>query len=249
MRSIDHLRPAGKPAPPRPSRLTASTSWADLLGGHRQRLAQSFVPARGEVALEGVGVLVTEARGQDTGRFADRHHVPPVAFAAAATRSALMVASSTREPSLAADPDEGAVPGDVVGQPTGAQVVDQAVEGLGGHVAHEPVVHRQARGPAAVGDALGLLEGEHPVGGGGPGADPQGVLHVLEKLVRAAQHAGDVGAHRDHVGTDGLGAQHLVERGRAQDLGRRQPHQSRRSRRWPRAAASRPAPAPDGRWG
>ena len=29
LRSIDHLRPAGKPAPPRPSRLAASTSCGD----------------------------------------------------------------------------------------------------------------------------------------------------------------------------------------------------------------------------
>ena len=32
LRSIDHLRPAGKPAPPRPSRLAASTSAATASG-------------------------------------------------------------------------------------------------------------------------------------------------------------------------------------------------------------------------
>ena len=93
----------------------------------------------------------------------------------------------------------------------GPQVVDQAVEALRGDVAEEPVVHLQTRGPAAVGHALGLLQGEHPVGRGGPGPDAQGLLRVVEQLVGAAQHAGDVGAHRHHVGPHRLGVEHVVE--------------------------------------
>ena len=49
---------------------------------------------------------------------------------------------------------------------------------------------------------------------------------MVEQLVGAAQHAGDVGAQRDHIGPDGLGVQHLVERGRPQDLRGRQAHQA-----------------------
>ena len=60
-RSIDHLRPAGKPAPPRPSRLALLTSSATSLGRHRERLAQPVVAAGREVALERVRVVVADA--------------------------------------------------------------------------------------------------------------------------------------------------------------------------------------------
>ena len=82
-----------------------------------------------------------------------------------------------------------------------------------------------------------------------PAPTPSDALDVLEQLVGAAQHAGDVGAHRHHVGPDRLGVQHVVERGRAEHLGRRSPPPARRSRPWPRGATSRPAPGPGGRGG
>ena len=52
-RSIDHLRPAGKPAPPRPSRLALLTSAATSAGAIDERLAEALVAAGREVALEG----------------------------------------------------------------------------------------------------------------------------------------------------------------------------------------------------
>ena len=61
-----------------------------------------------------------------------------------------------------------AVPRDVIGESAGTQVLDEGVKGLGGHVPDESIVDRQARGAPTVGDALGLLEGEHPVSRGGP---------------------------------------------------------------------------------
>ena len=51
-RSIDHLRPAGKPAPPRPSRLALLTSAATSAGRHRQRLSEALVATGGQVPLE-----------------------------------------------------------------------------------------------------------------------------------------------------------------------------------------------------
>ena len=43
------------------------------LGGHGQRLAQAVVAAGGQVALEGVGVVVAEPAGDDLGRVGDGH--------------------------------------------------------------------------------------------------------------------------------------------------------------------------------
>ena len=65
------------------------------------------------------------------------------------------------------------------------------------------------------------MQGEHAVGRRPAGADTERGLGVLEQLERAAEQAGDVGAHRHRVGADGLGVQHVVEGGGALHLGRR----------------------------
>src|SRR5947209_6800804 len=67
------------------------------------------------------------------------------------------------QPDRAPHPAEGPVGGHLGRQLTGAQAGDEAVEGSGGDFAEEAPVDGQAGGPAAVGDALHLLEGEHPV--------------------------------------------------------------------------------------
>ena len=100
-----------------------------------------------------------------------------------------------------------------------AQVVDQLVEGAGADVAEEAPVHRQARGAAAEGDALHLLEGELAVVGGAPGGHAQRGLGVLQQLHPAVEQAGQVGAHRHQVAAHRLGEEHVVEAGRAVDLG------------------------------
>ena len=194
------LAPGREPGPTPPEQAHGVDLARDLLGRHAQRLAQALVPARGQVALEGVGVLVLEPRRHDAGGFADDHHAPPGGL----RRRGLALGADggvvDTQPALAPYPDECAVPGDLVVELPGAQARHQSVEGLRRDVTHETVVHRQARGPAAVGDALGLLEREHPVSRRRPRADPERALDVVEHLVGAAQHAGDVGAHRDHVG-------------------------------------------------
>src|SRR5439155_1376623 len=67
------------------------------------------------------------------------------------------------------------------------------------------------RRPAA-GHALDLLEGELAVGGGRAGLDAQLLLGVLEQLVGAVEHAGDVRAERHEVTPDRLQEEHVVER-------------------------------------
>ncbi len=71
--SIDHLRPAGKPAPPRPSRLAASTSAATASGVMVSALRSAVVAAGGQVALQREGVVVAQARRDDLGGVGDGH--------------------------------------------------------------------------------------------------------------------------------------------------------------------------------
>ena len=212
---------AGSPRRPRRPRPPASST-APCAGlrsrrwpGSRSRVCESSCSRR-DVTIRGASVMAITSLPASPGRLgprcrggggvAPRPRMPPPSPAralglarAAAWRSAPIVASSTRRPPSRRTRTSVPWPGHVVGQASGAQVVDEAVEGLGRHVAEEAVVDLQARGPPAVGDALGVLEREHAVGRGRPGADAEGALGVLEQLVGAAQHAGDVGAHRDHV--------------------------------------------------
>ena len=145
----------------------------DLLGGHGERLAQTFVSPRGQVTLQRVRVLVPETRRDDAGSLGDRHHDPPSARAADGGALGPDGGVVDAQAALTAHPHQRAVPGDVVGQGPGPQPVDEGVEGLGRDVTDEAMVHGQARGPAAVGDALGLLEREHAVCGGRPRPDPE----------------------------------------------------------------------------
>ena len=114
-----------------------------------------------------------------------------------------------------------------VGERARAQVREQAVEALRCLRADVAVVDLDARRAVAVGQALGLLEREHAVGRRAAGADAERRLGVLEQLERAAEQAGDVGAHRHDVGADRLGVQHVVERGGPPHLGRRHAAQLR----------------------
>jgi len=89
--------------------------------------------------------------------------------------------------------------GHLVGQRAARQLVQEAVEVLRALAADEAAVHLDARREVAVGEALGLFEGEQPVGGRAAGPHAEALLGVLKELVRAAEQAGDIGAHRDHV--------------------------------------------------
>src|SRR5690606_19459527 len=58
-----------------------------------------------------------------------------------------------------------------------------------------------------------------------PRLDAEPALEVVEQLLTAEEHAGDVRADVDDVLADRLALEHLVERGGAEHLGRRDPHQ------------------------
>ena len=120
----------------------------------------------------------------------------------------------------AAHPHQGAVVRDGVRQAAGAEVAHQRVEALGRLPADVAVVDLHARRLVAVGQALGLVQREDAVGRRPAGAHAEGRLGVLQQLERAAEQAGDVGAHRHDVGADRLDVQHVVEGGRAPHLGR-----------------------------
>ena len=116
---------------------------------------------------------------------------------------------------------QGAVLGHLVGATAGAEVVEQGVDVVVGDLVEVAVVHLQAGRLGAGRDALDVLEGEGAVGGGAAGLDAEAVLEVVEQLLAADEHAGDVGAHVDEVVADGLALEHLVERAGAEHLGRR----------------------------
>ena len=82
------------------------------------------------------------------------------------------------------------------------------------------MVDLHARRLVAVGQALGLVQREDTVGRRPAGAHTEGRLGVLQQLERAAEQAGDVGAHRHGVGADRLDVQHVVEGRGAPHLGR-----------------------------
>ena len=186
----------------------------DLLGhrlpGHGEGLAQALVAAGVEVGLERPGARYAHAGGDDGVDVGDRH--------ARATRR-VGAGHAGGEADVAADPAQRSVGRDLVGQPAGPQVVDELVEGAGADVAEEAPVHRQARGAAAEGDALDLLQGELTVGGGAPGGHAQRRLGVLQQLHPPVEQAGQVGAHRHQVAAHRLGEEHVVEAGGAVDLG------------------------------
>ncbi len=153
------------------------------LGGHGERLAQAVVArrwpgtARGcgsrrgpsrAVTILGASVMAITSRPlacRRIGPLAARPRRPvrpgPSAMAA---RSEATRSGSASQADGPAHPVEGAVVGDVAGAGAGPELGHQLVEGLGGLGPDEAVVDLHARGPVAVGQALGLLEGDGPVG-------------------------------------------------------------------------------------
>src|SRR5262245_51983263 len=119
-----------------------------------------------------------------------------------------------------ADAGERAERWDLVVDATVGEVLEQGVELVVGDLVAVAVVHLQGRGLRAGRDALDVLEREHTVVGGRSGADAETLFGVLEQLPGPEQLAGDVGADVDAIAPDGLELEHLVERGRAVDLGR-----------------------------
>ena len=82
----------------------------------------------------------------------------------------------------------------------------------GGQVLVVDVIDHHHRRAAARRQALLLgLQKNPPVAGAFPHLDAELVLDVGEDLLAAAQHAGDVGAHRDAVPSDRTGLEHRVE--------------------------------------
>ena len=125
------------------------------------------------------------------------------------------------EPDAAAHPNERSVGRDLALAPARAQVVDERVEGLGGGRAHVAVVHLDDGCDVAVREALGLFEGEHPVGRGAPHRAAERGARVREQLLATGEQAGDVGADAHDVLADGLEVEHVVERRGPTNLGRR----------------------------
>ena len=93
---------------------------------------------------------------------------------------------------------------------TGAVLGEDLVHLGGGQVVVELVVDLDGGRPAAGADALDFLKREETVTGDLFVADAEGGLAVVEDLVAAAQHAGDVGADLHVVFAGGLGAEHGV---------------------------------------
>ena len=83
------------------------------------------------------------------------------------------------------------------------------------------VVDLQARRLGARCLALGVLQREQPVGRRAAGLDAELLLGVVHQFFGAQQRARHRGADVDEVLADRLELEHLVERGRAEDLGRR----------------------------
>ena len=104
---------------------------------------------------------------------------------------------------------------DVAVATTLTNLTNHLVKGLGRRRAYETVVHLHTRCDVAVGEALGLLESEHPVRRRPTDGASQRALRVIEQLLATGQEARDIGADRDHVFAHGLKEKHVVERGRA----------------------------------
>ena len=200
------------------------------LGRHGQRLAQPAVTAGREVALEGVRVLVVQARRDDLGSVRDRHQALSPAPAVAAARAPLASASLARSATMAARsacrpplrrtrtrvPWGGTVSSSRPARRSSTRRVERGGR-LGADVA---VVHLHTHRLVAVGQALRLVQSEDAVRRRAAGTHAQRGLGVPEQLERATEQAGDVRAHGHDVLPDGLGVQHVVEGGGALHLGR-----------------------------
>ena len=140
--------------------------------------------------------------GDDLGRVGDGHYEPPPGLPAAprpprpsAARSGLglghgrplgghPVPDRPRRPSVRRTRLRVPWSGMSAARAPDRQLGHQQVEGLRGLGPDEAVVDLDAGGPVAVGQALGLLQGDGPVGGGAPGVDPERGLGVLQQLGR-----------------------------------------------------------------
>src|SRR5690606_31683447 len=101
--------------------------------------------------------------------------------------------------------------------------VENRVDLRGRQVLVINVVDHHHRRAAACREALFLdLDVELAVRRRLPGLDAEPLLDVRENVVAAAQHAGDVRAHRDAVPADGLRLEHRIERSDLEHLDRRQ---------------------------
>ena len=96
------------------------------------------------------------------------------ASAAAARSAAIRLRRSHPQAPVAPDPHQRPVRGDLVLARPARSSATSRVEGSSGiEAADEAVVHLHARGAVAVGQALGLLQGEHPVAVCPPGPHPE----------------------------------------------------------------------------
>ena len=185
----------------------------DVRRRHRQRLAETFVAAGGEVALEGVRVGQAPIREVTIrGASVITSAVAPGGLRRSVSRPAGAGAVAIPgSPTLRSTRFRTPCVGTVSARRPDAKVVGEPVEALGVERAEETVVHLHARRQVAAGQALGLLERELAVVGRLADRDPERGLGVLEHLVGAGEHAGDVRADVDHVAADRLGVQHVVE--------------------------------------
>ncbi len=136
-----------------------------------------------------------------------------------------------------------------VGPGAAAEVGDQGVERRRRLRADEAVVHLHARCPVAVGEALGLLEGDGAVGGGAPGVDRQGTSSACSSSSAAPLSRQAMLVHTaTRKGADRLGVEHVVEGAVPSTSAGVRPTSSAIST-MASGSASRPAPGPGGRGG
>ena len=137
LRSIDHLRPAGKPAPPRPSSDACVDFGGDGLGEHRERLAQCRRTRRSRGSARACTSRRTRASTRRCGGASSAAITSPPrrVRASRAAMAALRWSRSPREgaqSAAATHADQRAVGGHVVVEFAVAQFVDQRVEGRRG---------------------------------------------------------------------------------------------------------------------
>src|ERR1700728_2146242 len=96
--------------------------------------------------------------------------------------------------------------------------IQDLVDLVVGEVVVEVVVYLNGRRPAADADAFDFFEGEEAVGGDVFVADTEFFLQVFKEIVRAEQHAADIGADLNVVFAGRLEAEHGVVAGHIADV-------------------------------
>ena len=154
------------------------------------------------VALERVRVVVAEARGDDLRGVGDGHELRRLLRCGSATpapgrrpgrRGPAALSAGMCWRMRASVPCGGISSSRRPARRSSIELVELVVA----DAVEVAVVHLEARRLGAGGDALDVLDREHPVGRGAAGLDAERLLGVVEQLVAAHELAGDVRADVD----------------------------------------------------